>query len=136
MKHRRNKICSYQHFVWTTRDRLPLVTDAIERDVYRYIDAVCRSVNCPVLAIGGMPDHIHLLVGFPATLTFADLMNRVKGGSSRFITEKLLPNEWFAWRANYAVFSVSPRDKAATIAYISRQKEHHRANKLWSSVEH
>ena len=135
MKHRRNKIRSYQHFVWTTRDRLPLITSAIEQYVYTYIEVVCRSIDCPVLAIGGMPDHVHLLVAFPATLTYAELMNRVKGGSSRFVTAKLLPGQWFAWRANYAVFSVSPRDKVATIAYISCQKEHHHNNKLWPSVE-
>ncbi len=135
VKHRRNRIRSYQHFVWTTRDRHPLVTAAIERDLYRYIETVCDSVDCPVLAIGGMPDHVHLLVSFPATLSYSELMNRVKGGSSRFVSEKLLPDQWFAWRANYAVFSVSPRHKPITIAYINRQKEHHQNNKLWPSVE-
>jgi len=135
MKHRRNKIRSYQHFVWTTYNRLPLVTSEIERPVYRYIETVCRPVNCDVLAIGGMPDHVHLLVGFPATITFAQLMNRAKGGSSRFVCDELLPDEWFAWRENYAVFSVSPHDKAKTIAYIRNQREHHQNNTLWFAVE-
>ena len=135
VKHRRNTVRSYQHFVWTTRDRLPLVTEDIERAVYRYIETVCGSVGCAVLAIGGMPDHVHLLVAFPTTLTYANLINRAKGGSSRLVTETLRPGEWFAWRENYAVFSVSPRDKKATIAYINNQKKHHAANKLWPSVE-
>ncbi len=62
-------------------------------------------------------------------------MNRVKGGSSRLVSEKLRPGAWFAWRENYAVFSVSARDKKATIEYINDQKTHHAGNKLWPSVE-
>jgi len=114
---------------------MPLVTAEIERDLYRYIETVCASVGCEVLALNGIPDHVHLLVCFSATLTYADLMYRVKGGSSRFVTEKLLSGEWFAWRDNYGVFSVSPRDKHSIIAYITNQKEHHSSNDLWRALE-
>lgn len=135
MKHRRNLLKSYMHFIWMTKDRLPLVTNEIERDVYRYIEKVCREAKCDVLAIGGMPDHVHLLVLFPTTLSFSELMKRVKGGSSRFITEKLRHGEWFEWRENYAVFAVSPTHKDVVLEYINNQKTRHADKKLWDSVE-
>ena len=112
---RRNKLEICLHFVWGTWDRLPLVTQDRERDIYRYIETVCKDDKCEVLAIGGMPDHIHLLVLFQNTLSVADLMNHVKGGSSRFVSEQLAPGQWFAWQGNYGAFSVSRRDRNLVI---------------------
>jgi REP element-mobilizing transposase RayT len=132
---RHNKVVVPLHFVWSTWDRLPLVTQEIERDLYRYISQVCQDDGSPVLAIGGMPDHVHLLVEFPATKTFAQLMHDVKGGSSRFVSNTLKPGEWFAWQGHYAVFAVSPRDKPKVINYILHQKDRHASNNLWPSVE-
>ena len=75
MRRRRNKLRVPLHFVWATHTRLPLLTEDIERDVYRYIEKVCRDDKCDVLAIGGMPDHIHLLVLLANTMTMADLLS-------------------------------------------------------------
>ncbi|HZP82753.1 MAG TPA: IS200/IS605 family transposase [Chthonomonadaceae bacterium] len=130
-----NKLRAFLHFIWATHDRLPLITEEIERDLYRYISAVCRDDQCEVLAIGGMPDHVHLLVGLSNTISLADLMKHVKGGSSRFVTQKLKPGEWFAWQSSYAVFAVSPRDKKMVIGYIQNQKRHHAENTLWPEAE-
>jgi len=92
----RNWERAYMHFVWATWDRLPLVTEDIERDVHRYIERVCTDDKCDVLAVGGMPDHVHLLVALPGTIGYSELMKHVKGGSSRLISAKLKPGEWFA----------------------------------------
>src|SRR4051812_7117209 len=98
---RRLQLHVYLHFVWETRDRLPLLTEEIERDVYRYIADICRDDRCAVLAVGGMPDHVHLLVAMGSTISPDELMQHVKGGSSRFVSEKLRPGNWFAWQDNY-----------------------------------
>jgi putative transposase len=90
---------------------------------------------CPVLAIGGLPDHVHLLVSFTNTLSYADFMKHVKGGSSRFVTQKLKPGEWFQWQENYAVFAVSPRDIRMVTAYILNQKQRHASGNLWPEAE-
>ena len=57
----KNKLCVAVHFVWATWDRQPLITEDIERGLWRYIETVCTDDHCEVLAIGGMPDHVHLL---------------------------------------------------------------------------
>src|SRR5436190_17106451 len=88
MKRRRNKIRVLIHFVWATHERLPLITPEIERDVYRYMEKVCQDERCEVLAIGGMPDHVHLLAAISNTVSLSALMQNVKGGSSRFISHK------------------------------------------------
>src|SRR5690348_16243213 len=112
-----NKIVAFVHFVWATWNRQEIITPEIERRLYRYIEQVCRDHGCDVLAIGGMPDHVHLLVSFPGTLTFANLLRDVKGGSSRFVTGTLKPGEWFEWQGSYGAFTVSPSHKDKVIAY-------------------
>src|ERR1051326_7077497 len=107
MKRRRNKIRGLVHFVWATHERLPLITAEIERDVYRYIEKVCQDDKCDVLAVGGIPDHIHLLVAMSNTVSLSALMQHIKGGSSRFISHKLKPGQWFAWQAHYAAFCLA-----------------------------
>ena len=123
------------HFVWATRDRLPLVEPEIERSLYRYISQVCADDKCPVLAIGGMPDHVHLLVTYGSTNSICDLMRHVKGGSSRFVSETLRPGEWFRWQASYGVFCVEPKNRSKLIAYIANQKHHHAQGSTWPSME-
>jgi len=132
---RRNKLNAFLHFVWATYDRLPLITEEIEREVHRYIEKVCRDDKCDVLAVGGMSDHVHLLVCMSNTVSIADLMHHVKGGSSRLVTSALKPGEWFAWQGSYGVFSVAIRDKQKVIGYIQNQQRHHRENTLWLEAE-
>src|SRR2546430_2481461 len=114
---RQNKLRLYIHFVWATWDRVPFITPAIERDMYRYIQSVCQKLNCDVLALNGLPDHVHLMVQFPATLTIADLMEAVKGSSSRFANENLKLEEHFKWQGHYGAFTVSRHEKTRVIEY-------------------
>ena len=131
----RNKAEVYLHFVWATLDKHPLITPAIERRLYRYIISICERRQCLVLAIGGTENHVHLAVTLPTTLTIADLMQEVKGGSSYFVRETLTPGEFFAWRHGYGVFSFSRSQFKRVTSYIRNQKEHHRQETLWPAVE-
>lgn len=131
----RNRLRVYVHFVWATWDRRPLVTDEIRESLYRYIQGVCRARDCPVLALGGRPDHVHLLIAWPNTVTFAELMGAVKGGSSRYATEELLGGRWFAWQGGYGASSVCPRHKATVVRYIENQQAHHASGSLWPDAE-
>ena len=123
------------HFVWATWDRLPLITDDIEASAYGYIRQVCADDHCRVLAVGGMPDHVHLLVAMSSTVSMAQLMQHVKGGSSRLISQNLRPAEWFQWQGSYGAFAVCARDRAKIIAYINNQKAHHTDGILWQNAE-
>lgn len=80
------------HFVWATKGRALVVTPDIERDVYRVIQAQARKMSCVVLALNGMPDHIHLLVKYKSGEGFPQFMKQVKGVSSRAINDLLHPD--------------------------------------------
>ncbi|MGI4788251.1 MAG: IS200/IS605 family transposase [Janthinobacterium lividum] len=131
----KNKLSVAVHFVWATWDRQPLITEEVKRELYKYMEAVCGDDRCEVLAIGGMPDHVHLLVLLSNTVTLGNLMRHVKGGSSRLVTETLTPNQWFAWQGSYGAFSVSQGNISKVIDYIKDQKQHHALGTLWPNAE-
>ena len=132
---RRNKLALYLQLVWATWDRLPLITPAIERPLHRCLEDEARAMGCDVLALNGMPDHVHLVVTLPATVTVADLLKQVKGVSSHMVNEALHPPDGFKWQAHYGAFSVSQWDLDRVVAYVRRQKEHHAENSLLPELE-
>ena len=78
------------------------------------------------IAVGGIADHVHLLLSLPATMPVAKAMQLVKGGSSKFVHETFTEQRAFAWQEGYGAFSVSISHVEETVAYIQRQEEHHR----------
>ncbi len=131
----RNLLETSTHFVWATWDRLPLITPEMERELFRYIEGVCHDLKCEVLALGGMPDHVHLLVMVSSTVAFGELMQQVKGGSSRWLSQTFCPGEWFQWQGSYGAFCVEPQNRAKVIAYIANQKRRHAEGSLWPAIE-
>lgn len=132
---RRTRLTVFVHLVWATWDRLPLLTDDLTREVYRAIGAKCTELRAEVIAIGGVADHVHLLVELPATLTIAHLVGQVKGVSAHLINHRLTPGASFKWRGAYAAFSVSPRAVPRVVDYIARQQEHHAAGTAIPELE-
>jgi putative transposase len=132
---RRNKLALYLHLVWTTWDRLPLITPEIERRLHRNIESEALEMGCTVLALNGISDHVHLVVSFPTTVTIANLVKQVKGVSSHFVNETLRPDDQFKWQGGYGAFTVSRWDLPKIIHYVKRQKEHHEVDDLWSELE-
>jgi REP element-mobilizing transposase RayT len=131
----RSKVEFYAHLVWTTRQRAPLLTPEFERRVHRCIQSEAERLDCIVLAVNGMPDHVHLVVRMPSKLAVARLAQAVKGNSSRFANDALGFGGAFDWQQNYAAFSVSRSHLKRVVAYVRRQKEHHAAGRLWSEWE-
>ncbi len=119
----------YLHFVWGTWDRLPLITDK-ENQIYKAMLEKCKTLGATVIAIGGMPDHVHLLVRFPSTIAVADFVMEVKGSTSHLVTHRINSEEFFKWQGAYAVFSMSERDVPRIKSYIQHQKEHHSSDQL------
>jgi REP element-mobilizing transposase RayT len=126
----------YVHCVWATWDRLPLITQQIEQQVYASILAKCEALGCTAVAIDGIDDHVHLLVRFPPALPLVKLIGEVKGASSHLVTHKLEPQSFFKWQASYGVFTVSMRSLDNVAAYVRNQKQRHAHNMLLPALEH
>ena len=126
----------YIHYVWATHKKQPLITPEFERSVYRCIQEQCEKLDCPVLALGGIEDHLHLAIKLNVNLPVWKVMHTVKGTSSAFVRDKLMkPGDFFGWQDGYGAFSFSPSHKEAVIEYILNQKQHHADGKLWPEVE-
>jgi len=79
-----------------------------------------------MVTVGGMPEHVHLLLDIPPTKSVAEAMRLVKTNSSKWLRETFQEQATFAWQTGYAAFSVSQSKRAALVHYIETQKEHHR----------
>lgn len=130
-----DKVVVYLHLVWTTWDRLPLIPSDKERTLHDCIAAVADKHRCRVIAIGGMPDHVHLLLKMPSTLQLGFLMQQLKGVSSRAANDELAFSATLKWRGSYAAFSVSRWDVPKIAAYINNQKQHHARGSTIEALE-
>lgn len=132
---RRNKLEVYVHFVWGTWDRQPMISEKVERRLYRNIFSEAEKLGCKIIAINGVEDHIHILVKMPSTVTMAELMKQVKGVSSNFANEHLFKNRKFKWQGGYGAFSVSRWDVDKIVGYVKKQKTHHAEKTVWPEFE-
>lgn len=125
----------YIHLVWATWDRLPIVRPEWKPKLCECIEAQCAQLGVTVGALELMPDHAHLLVRMPTTVTIADLVKQVKGASSHLVTQELAPGEWFKWQGAYGAFTVSKSDVRRVRDYIRNQENHHREKTLDAELE-
>jgi putative transposase len=125
----------YLHLVWTTWDRLPLLSSELVPSVYACIQAECKRLGAEVIAIGGVSDHVHLLTRIPTTTSVAALVKQIKGASSHLAAHRLPGGHTFKWQGAYGAFTVSRSDVPRIRAYIQRQEEHHRAQTLTPELE-
>ena len=125
----------YLHCVWSTSRREPLITPAIEAEVYSLIAAKCRSLGCAALAVCGMSDHVHLLVRFDPRLSISQLVGQVKGASAHAVNHAIRPDPPFKWQDGYGAFTVSKRSIEIVRAYVLNQKAHHAGGSLLDELE-
>ena len=116
----------YLHLVWATWDRQPIIASEWREGISACIQAECAELKVMVLAQYAMPDHVHLLVRFPTTVTVSDIVKQAKGTSSHLVTHRLAPGEWSKWQGSYGAFTVSKADVPRVRHYIHGQEEHHR----------
>lgn len=129
------RIAVFVHFTWGTWDRLPLLVGEVERGVHRALSSECERLRVEVLAIGGVEDHVHLLLRWPATISLSELLKQLKGTSAHLVTHQLAPDEFFKWQGGYAAFSVSPRHLRQVADYIANQHHHHLNDTLLPLLE-
>ncbi len=120
----------YVHLTWSTWDRLPLITEIIQPRLYASIANKCRQLKCKPLAIGGMEDHVHLLVRLHPTVAIATLVKEVKGTSSHLMTHEITPGEFFKWQGGYGAFTIRKEDVPRLKTYIENQELRHAEGSL------
>jgi len=118
-------ISLHSHFIFGTKHRDPCIAAEWRARLHDYLGGTARALGCVPLAVGGIEDHVHLLLGLRATHAPADLMREIKKASSLMVRREL-GLQTFAWQEGYAAISVSPTAIAAVTGYVERQEEHHR----------
>ena len=117
----------YLHVVFSTKDRQPfLANKQIRERTHAYLAGTCKNLACPSLLVGGVEDHVHLLVRFSKNIAVADFIGKLKRESSKWVKlqDGLLKS--FYWQNGYGAFSISPSHVEAVREYIAGQEEHHR----------
>jgi len=117
----------YLHIVFSTKERRPFLQGTSIRDeMHNYLGGICNNVGCPILRVGGVADHVHLLCRFGRTITVADLVQELKRESSKWAKTKSDSLRDFHWQNGYGAFSISPGHVEPVRSYIANQEEHHR----------
>jgi REP element-mobilizing transposase RayT len=117
----------HHHLVFSTKDRAPLLSAEVQSRLFDYIGGILRAERSALVAAGGMPDHVHLLVSLDKQLSISEALRIIKAGSSRWVHDTFPDSlSGFAWQAGYGAFAVSYSHLDRVNAYLSRQAEHHR----------
>jgi putative transposase len=116
----------YIHIVFAVKGRSNLISPKWKDELYKYMTGIITNDGQKLIAINGMPDHIHILVGLKPTIALSDLVRDIKASSSKFInTQKWIAGK-FEWQHGFGAFSYSHSQLSNVINYIQHQEEHHK----------
>jgi putative transposase len=113
------------HIVFSTKHRQPQITPELQPRLFEYIGGILRNNSSRLIAAGGMPDHVHLLVSLSRTMAVADAVRLIKSNSSGWLHDELALRD-FQWQTGYGAFAVSYSGIDQVKAYLANQEEHHR----------
>lgn len=116
----------HYHIVFSTKNRERWIMPDIEQRIWAYLGGIAKDNKMRPIQIGGIADHVHLLLGSPATPAPSKIAQVIKGGSSAWIHETFPAMRGFAWQNGYGAFTVSMSSVPDVAAYIRSQREHHR----------
>jgi putative transposase len=125
----------YVHLVWATWKRAPLLTAELRPRVFAVLQRQAAELDVELIAIGGVDDHVHLLLRFPPTVALAHLVQRLKGASSHFVTHVIRWPEPFRWQGGYGAFTLTKRAVPHVRAFVMNQEAHHHAGTLYRELE-
>ncbi|MCU1304872.1 MAG: transposase IS200-family protein [Candidatus Sulfotelmatobacter sp.] len=114
---------NFVHCIFGTKGRRALIPSELQEGLYAYLIGIADNLGAKILAAGGTSNHVHLLIRLPPALTLAEVVQKLKANSSRWLGENGVP---FEWQKGYGAFSVSPSLLPTVQAYIRNQAEHHK----------
>ncbi len=112
--------------VFTVQNKHCVIRNNWEEELFQYITGIIQNNGHKVLAINGMPDHVHIFFGMRPSQALSDLLQDIKGSSSKWINNKQFVNGNFSWQAGFGAFSYSKSHVNNVINYIKNQKTHHK----------
>lgn len=116
----------FYHIVFSTKDREMSLVEEHQEDLYHYIWGILKKKDCKLYRIGGMEDHIHILMSLHPSQALSDVIRDVKTSTSRMLKASPLFPNFHGWQSEYGAFTKSKSEKETVIQYIMNQKEHHR----------
>lgn len=115
----------YIQIVFAVSGRLSLIRAESKEEIYKYITGIVRNDKHKLIAINGMSDHIHILIGLNPSMSLSDLVRDIKSNSTNFINRKRLARGKFMWQEGYGAFSYGRSQLDAVVRYIQNQEKHH-----------
>ncbi|HLF19180.1 MAG TPA: IS200/IS605 family transposase [Bacteroidota bacterium] len=115
----------YIQVVFAVKGRMNLIRREWKEELFKYITGIVRNEKQKLIAINGVLDHIHILLGIKPDIALSDLVSDIKANSSRFINDKRFVRGRFSWQEGFGAFSCSHRELDSVIHYIANQEEHH-----------
>ena len=112
------------HIVFSTKHRQALINADWQPRLFEYLAGILRNHGCCLIAAGGMPDHVHLLVSLSRTLAVADVVRQMKSNSSGWVHREL-DSPHFQWQEGYGAFAVSYSHLEQVKVYLANQEQHH-----------
>ena len=116
----------FYHLVFSTKHRQNHLRGAFVERLWPYLAGISRSLDLTALAIGGMEDHVHMLLKAPPVIAPSEIAKKIKGSSSKWARQTFPDVQNFAWQDGYGVFAVSTSNISAVANYIRNQEQHHR----------
>jgi REP element-mobilizing transposase RayT len=116
----------YIHSVFSTKNRQPLISAEIQSELWPYIGGIAENNKMKAIRVGGVTDHLHILLSLPPTISVSKAIQLIKGNSSKWINEKFDTRGKFQWQRGYGAFTINISMIETTIRYINSQQEHHR----------
>ena len=117
----------YIQIVFSVQNRKALIHESFETELYKYISGIIQNKGQKLIAINGMPDHIHIFIGMKPNCCLSDLVREIKKSSNSFINEKQFTKVPFYWQEGFGAFSYSFSHIDTVVNYIKNQKSHHKA---------
>lgn len=117
----------YVHIVFSTKNRYPFLADTdIRNEMHSYLGGTCNNLDCSVILVGGVSDHVHILSKLSRNISTAKLLGEIKRSSSKWIKTKNRILTKFGWQNGYGVFSICRSEIEKVKNYILNQEEHHK----------
>ena len=117
----------YLHIIFSTKNRHPFLRDdGLRNEMHNYLGGTCNQLECPVLRVGGVADHVHILCRLSRKMATSDLIAETKRESSKWIKTKDVRLANFHWQDGYGAFSISPSHVEPVVEYIRNQEIHHK----------